>query len=269
MSDFVAKIQAALPTGLVIDDPIDKGGQGAVFRGRLNGKVVAIKLFHPDCDLRRLQRELEVLSKIDCDYLVKVKDSFTVSIDGLRCPLVAYEYLGGGDLKKLLIPTQPPADYATILTIGSQVSTAIRELWNRRIVHRDIKPANIVDAGAGRYVLVDVGFARHLDRSDITAVGLAPGTAGYKSPEQAKGLRNLTTHSDVFSLGVTLYELAAKRHPFGRVQRSIGVISPPKLSDCRTDFPNGLTKLIHQMMSIRPAQRPIDACQRFRQLQDE
>jgi eukaryotic-like serine/threonine-protein kinase len=269
-SDFLTKVQAALPPGYVIDDYLDRGGQGAVFRGAFNGESVAIKLFHPlGNTARRLARELDLLQRVDCPFLVKVRGNHEVTVEGVCYPLVAYEYLPGGDLRDLLRPDSVEVAYRSLCTIGHQISVAVEVLWGNRIVHRDIKPGNIMQSTSERYVLVDVGLARHLDRSDITALGGAPGTLGYKSPEQAGGRRHLTIHSDVFSLGVTLYQLATRRHPFNNDQNLVGRLVPTLLHQVRPSIPVPFSRLIQQMMESRPSDRPANVSQRFRQFSEE
>ena len=264
-SDIIELLRDALPSQYQVEGYLRSGGQGAVFRASLNGQPIALKVFKPghDPEFRRLERELELLERIDCVNLVKVVRTDEIVLAGVNTRVVAYEYLGGGDLRQLLEPGHPTVSTETLLQIGFQISNAIRTLWAERIVHRDVKPANIMQREQGAYVLVDLGLARHLDRSDITAPGAAPGTSGYKSPEQARGVRNLTINSDVFSLGVTLYEIAAHEHPFGRNQLRIGVSEPRPLREIRPDLPGAFSRLIHQMMAVVPAQRPANVYAHF------
>lgn len=260
---LLEQLRVALPDGYLVGDYIDEGGQGSVFAGELRGERVALKLFSANTDPRRIQREVEALSTIDCPNLVKLRAAETVNIDGAPFPLLAYEYLGGGDLRQYLRPDARPIAASELITIGLHVGTAIEALWSRRICHRDIKPANVVRTIDGRYVLVDVGFGRHLDRSNITVPGNTAGTFGYMSPEQFRGRADLTVRSDVFSLGVTLYELAAQRHPFNGNQYTIGTITPPDLSTLRSDLSQQLRDLIRDMLSERVLGRPTNIMPRL------
>ena len=264
-NNLINLLRAAVPAEFQVDGYLDAGGQGAVFLGHYQTQQVALKVFAPNHDQRRLDRELALLQNVDHPNIVKIRTATTVVLNGATCPLVAYEYLPGGDLRKHLAATAAPLTKEQILDLGVEIASAVETLWVNRIVHRDIKPANIVD-GATNHVLVDVGFARHVDRSDLTVVGLVAGTPGYMSPEQARGRRNLTIHSDLFSLGVTLYHLAARRHPFQQNQGLIGFTSPAPLSSLRPDLPTTLTGLIDQMLSVVPAQRPSNLAFRFNQL---
>jgi len=264
-NNLIGLLRAAVPADFQVDTYLDAGGQGAVFLGRYQTQQVALKVFATNHDQRRLDREIALLQNLNHPNIVKIRTATTVVLNGATCPLVAYEYLPGGDLRKHLAANAAPLTKEQILDIGEEIASAVEVLWANRIVHRDIKPANIVD-GSTHHVLVDVGCARHLDRSNLTLVGLAAGTPGYMSPEQARGRRNLTIHSDIFSFGVTLYQLATRRHPFQQNQGLIGFTSPAPLSSLRPDLPPMLTGLIYQMLSVVPAQRPSNLTFRFNQL---
>jgi serine/threonine protein kinase len=264
-NNLIALLRAALPAEFQVDGYLDAGGQGAVFLGRYQTQQVALKVFATNHDKRRLDREIVLIQNLNHPNIVKIRAATTVVLNGAACPLVAYEYLAGGDLRKHLAANAAPLTKEQILDIGEEIASAVEALWLNRIVHRDIKPANIVDS-ATNHVLVDVGCARHVDRSNLTLVGNVAGTPGYMSPEQGRGRRNLTIHSDIFSLGVTLYQLAARRHPFQQNQGLIGFTSPALLSSLRADLPPTLTGLIDQMLSVVPAQRPSNLAFRFNQL---
>jgi eukaryotic-like serine/threonine-protein kinase len=262
VANFEDQLRAAAPQHISISAPLGAGGQGTVFRGTCNASPAAIKVFTPATDARRIDRECQLLSALNCPYVVRILEHFPVTVGTERLRIVVYEYHDGGDLTAHLQTATPQLTEKQLLSIGHQVGMGIATLWASRIVHRDIKPANIVRADDGRHVLVDVGFARHLDLSDITAAGGAPGTRGFRSPEQAKGRRSLTIHSDVFSLGVTLYYLALKRHPFMNADLmiptpvNIGPLSARSLSP-------GFVRLIQQMLEFTPAKRPSDLESRF------
>lgn len=228
-----------------------------MFRGAVDGVPAALKLFTALDDPRRVQREVDILCQVNCPSLVKVLATEQLRITGTDVTLVAYELHTGGDLTAALAPGSPVLIELELARIGRDVGAAVDVLWAKRIVHRDIKPANIVRAANGGYVLVDVGLARHLDRSGVTGAGLAVGTLGYMSPEQARGRRDLTVHSDAFSLGITLYELAARAHPFGRDQgRIVRYVAPASLETIRHDLTPAFCRAVHQMMSPFAAARP-------------
>lgn len=262
-SPFENLLRAALPSHVTISRPLGAGGQGTVFLGECSGQPAAVKVFDAATDVRRVDRECDLLSRLSCPHVVRLIEHFRVTINTESLRIVVYEYHAGGDLSRMHTPGSPPVSEATLLKIGLEVGTGIMTLWNSRIVHRDIKPLNIVQAVDGRYLLVDVGFARHLDLSALTAAGGAPGTRGYRSPEQALGRKSLTLRSDVYSLGMTLFVLAAKRHPFNGAD----IISPTPIdfSQMTTVRPlsRGLLNLIRQMLEYSPARRPSDFVARF------
>jgi len=257
-------LRAALPPEFTIVDYITHGGQAAVFDGHYVGQRAAIKVFSPSADQRRVDREIAALQAIDCEYLVKVRGSTTITVHGDRLPVVAYEFLDGGDLRALL-PPAPQATFPILRDIAIHVSTAIDVLWARRIVHRDIKPANIVRSGV-RNVLADVGLARHVDLPALTLLGGWAGTPGFMSPEQALGRRNLTIHSDVFSFGVTLYCLAAGVHPFNGQQGQIGVVASVPLVQRRADLPVAFCQLVDSMLAVVSHRRPTAVTASFVQM---
>lgn len=240
-----------------IDSPIESGGQGHVYRGTYKGHPAAIKLFNPSGDERRIERELELLQELDIPSVVKILHHEQVELDGEPIHVVAYELHNGGDLRNGIdgLPAQDTG-FDVIRELGLCISTAIEQIWNRRVVHRDIKPANILRRSDGGFVLVDFGFARYVDRSDVTAIGASPGTRGYMSPEQARGRKALTHKSDIFSLGVTLFEVSAGQHPFNTNQALIGTRDPTSLGILRPDLPKSLSNLVHKMLSVTPSSRP-------------
>lgn len=258
-------IRPHLPEDVDVEGPLGEGGQGAVLKGTACGTPAAIKIFRPDTDHRRVDREIELLSSLDCPRVVKLIRAETLAINGESLRLIAYELHGGGDLTRHLDANAAALTPDQLVKIGREVGAAIHSLWQRKIVHRDIKPANIVEGNDGGCVLVDVGLARHVDRSNITIMG-APGTRGYRSPEQARGRKSLTVNSDAWSLGVTLYLLATKTHPFARQD-----VVNPTLVDLgplsrRGDLDPRFVDTIGQMLNFVPARRPSNLVERFTSL---
>lgn len=258
-------LRAALPQDYEVQKPLKAGGQGAVFLGKYKGNDVALKILKPTANPERIERELSLLPKISCKHLVKLISENKIDIQGQMYPLVAYEFYAGGDLRKFC-QNGTAIEETELVKIGCNISCAVESLWPKRIVHRDIKPDNIVKSIDGDYILVDVGLAKHLDLTDLTTPGGAPGTEGYKSPEQAQGRRYLTINSDIFSLGITLYELACQKHPFDKIQSNIGKIKPKPPKDFRSDLSKPFSDLVVQMISVRPSRRPFNIKERFKKL---
>jgi serine/threonine protein kinase len=260
-------VKNCVSAGYVVESFLKGGGQGAVFKGSFQGTPVAIKLYNLQVmdDSRRVIREVELLKNIHHKNIVKVLHYEEKVLLTIPVLVVAYEYIENGDLCQFLTPEAPILTEDQIIDIGFQVASGIELLWagEKRVVHRDIKPANIM-SGVDRYVLVDYGLARHIDMSDITVIG-ACGTMGYMSPEQALGRKALTYKSDVFSLGVTLFGLASKAHPFNGRQPNLTSV-PNNLSALRNDLSNDLTKLITDMMNSEASMRPSKLSDKFQSI---
>lgn len=265
MLDIIEKLNQSVPDNYTVKCPLGQGGQGAVFLGYKDGsQKVALKFFE-SADPERLRREISLLQSVCCDWVVKLLDFCIIRLEERRVPMVVYEYVDGGDLRQA-IRNGEQFEQDTLLQLGEQVGSAIEALWQRRIVHRDIKPENIVRASNRRFVLVDVGLAQHLNLSTITHPAGQPGTSGYRSPEQCGARRRLTVRSDVFSFGVTIFEVATHRHPWDGNQALIGRTEPASLRDLRPDLDTRFVALVEQMLRPRPSERPPNPGSRFRQL---
>lgn len=266
MTDTIKLLNNNLPEDYIVLEQIDDCGQGYVFKGKIQDIDVAFKFFKQDVDIERVKREIQLLKEIDSEYIVKVINNFNIDFLNTKIEVIAYEYLDGKDLRSLLT-TQPSIE--EIVDIGLHVSLALEKIWNRpmkRIVHRDIKPANIIKTKDGRKVLVDFGFARFVDFSDLTSAGKSPGTIGYKSPEQSLGKRNLTIKSDIFSLGVTLFHITTGEHPFDYDQNMILRDPPKDINDFRKNIPTDIVKLINSMMNKIPFLRPNELSEKFERI---
>src|SRR5207253_10854643 len=102
------------------------------------------------------------------------------------------------------------------VTLGSQLCDDLKHAHDKGIVHRDLKPSNIMVLPDGTVKLTDFGIAKDLDVTALTSANCTVGTASYMSPEQCKGERDLTFKSDLYSLGVVLYELLVGQKPLDR-----------------------------------------------------
>lgn len=174
-------------------------------------------------------------------------------LDGVH--FIAQEYVRGQNLKQWLV-SHGTADAATAVHIMRQVIAALSRAARQGIIHRDIKPENIMLAGTGEVKVADFGLARVTSEGQgvgLTQVGVTLGTPLYMSPEQVEGHR-LDPRSDLYSLGVTCYEMLAGRPPFeGDTPLSIAVqhlrTEPPRLETCRQDLPEGLCRIVHRLLA--------------------
>jgi len=261
----VEEISKALPAEYTVSKLLDSGGQGAVFEGTCGGVRAAIKLITPhSTEPKRIDREVQFLRATQHESMVRVIGYTNCVLRGITIPVVAYEFIDGGNLSKWL-DQQPPKGEELLVSLGRQISSAIDVIWNakERVVHRDIKPHNIMERTESQFVLVDFGFAKHVDLSNMTAMGVNPGTPGFMSPEQAGGRINLTSKSDIFSLGVTMFMFATQKHPYKGIQPRGPVKIAEDIHQLRTDLSPEFRSILLSMLSISPSDRPNDLTARF------
>ncbi len=262
-----AKDVAASRIGSVVDKYtlvrlLGQGGMGAVYEAR-HAKLarrVGIKFLLPELAtnrevLRRFENEAKAAGGLEHPNLVAVTDVGTAT-DG--APYLVMEYLEGEDCSKLLRRMGPlPVPRATDIVV--QACRGLAVAHRASIVHRDLKPENlfITDAGDGTDLLkvLDFGIAklRPTDASVVTGTGATFGTAFYMSPEQARGAGDVDPRTDVWSLGVVLYELLTGRKPFQgeqflQVIYQILSVEPPPASSVRPGLPAKLSEIIERAM---------------------
>ncbi len=160
----------------------------------------------------RFQREGRTAAKLSHPVIVRVYDAGESEFEGHETSYIVMEYVPGGDLKDF-VDEHGALPGARLAAIGESVAAGLAHAHERGIVHRDIKPHNILMDEKDRPRLTDFGIARALDSPQATRTGAYLGTALYSAPEQLKG-EKVTPKSDVYSLGVTLYEAATGAVPF-------------------------------------------------------
>lgn len=235
---------------IIVESALAKGGQGSVYRGTFQGKKAAIKVYEPSAEVTRVDREVEKLQQIESDYVVQLLDHGELTIQKLPCKFVIYSLINGEPLDK--ISEEPTGK--EVRRLLHDVMRALDAFWALRIVHRDIKPGNVIRASDGRFVVIDLGLAKHLDQSTITQFGFTCGTQGYMSPEQMKGRRGLTYRSDLFSLGILAYEFASRRHPYLGIQQRVEKHNPVRLSTV-SNVTEETSALVHRLLNPNPLLR--------------
>ncbi len=211
---------------------LGEGGMGAVFEAKHTGtgRRVALKTIHPDKLrtpqlLARFQVEARATGGIESEHVVQV---FDVDVDQeKKIPFLAMEYLVGRDLDDLLeAHGKLPQEIA--LRIAVQVCLGLERAHELGILHRDIKPANLLlserDGGECRMKIVDFGLAKLFAEAEegadkgLTVTGMLLGSPHYMSPEQARASKRIDTRTDVWSLGMVIYELLTGQTAFAGVE---------------------------------------------------
>jgi serine/threonine protein kinase len=202
--------------GYEIISEIGRGGMAAVFRAQQisMNRMVALKILprqflNDDTYLQRFHREVQIVSQLEHRNIVPVYD-FGEQDDQ---PFIVMRYMAGGSADARLSHDGMPLE--DILTIFDQVAPALDYAHSKQVLHRDLKPSNILLDESGGAYLTDFGIARILGEGGagtITTQGVV-GTPSYMSPEQAQG-KPMDSRSDLYSLGVMLFELATGSRPF-------------------------------------------------------
>ena len=209
--------------------------------------------------LARFEREAEILKQLKHPNIVRLFGHGKYQ----KTPYYAMEFIEGETLERVLA-RRDRLPWDEIVVLGQQLCAALQHAHEQGIVHRDLKPSNLMVLSNGTLKLTDFGIAKDLDETQLTSANCTVGTASYMSPEQCRGERNLTHKSDLYSLGVVLYELVTGRKPFQAdnamemfLQHVQGTFERP--SRRVLDVPVWLDTLICQLLEKKPEKRPIDA----------
>jgi serine/threonine-protein kinase len=258
-----------------IVEEVASGGMAVVYRAIQDplGRTVAIKALKSSAAaeeniVTRFEREAKSLANLQHENIIHVYD-FHRERGAL---FIVMEYVPGTDLYDLLDRCgRLPYDVAAI--VAMQVARALDYVHYRGIVHRDIKPANIMVSRAGGVKLMDFGIARDQNFADLTEAGTGIGTPAYMSPEQVLGDK-LDARSDIFSLGVVLYQMLTGRKPFVEdEQRSamhkIRLEKHTRVRKLNPEIPRELERIVDRCLEKQPrdrwrsAQHMVMALERF------
>ena len=243
-----------------ITERIGIGGMAEVYRAQDNvlGRLVAVKVMLPQYAAdpnftKRFKQEAAAAANLQSPYIVNVYD--WGQDDGTY--YIVMEFVRGSDLKTAIVQ-RGAINQRKVAEIGSQVCQALSVAHNQDIIHRDIKPQNIMVQPDGNVKVMDFGIAR-AKNSVMTQTSSVLGTAHYISPEQAQG-KDLTAASDIYSLGIVLYEATTGQLPFDgpdAVSVALKQVNdlpvPPR--EINPDIDPGLEAIIMKAMAKNPAER--------------
>jgi serine/threonine protein kinase len=264
MTDSTVAMDLSLQVGKYeVQKLISKGATGTVYLAKdtFSGREVALKTIEPevfrDPEFGTVYRqqflnEASLAGKLRHPHIVAIFDAVVRENSGY----IAMEYVDGGDLSQHARPGKllPVGD---VLQLGFKCCGALEYAFREGIVHRDIKPANLMIAKSGVVKISDFGAA-HLRKSQAVQTA-AMGSPFYMSPEQLER-HELTFHSDMYSLGVVLYELLTGQRPFTAdnleaLRRKILQQPPVAPSNLRKDLPKELDGVLLRVLAKKPGQR--------------
>ena len=255
-----------------IEERLDEGGMGTVYRAThvLMEKTVAIKVLHPslaadDKIVQRFTREARAASRISHPHALSVTD-FGEAENGIV--FLVMEYLRGRTLKEI-IKSEGPMPLERVVKIIRQVCGALEAAHAEGVVHRDLKSDNImleeVGGGDDWAKVLDFGIAKIQEDANskdpgLTAPNLIIGTPQYMSPEQCAQASEIDSRSDIYSLGVILYEMLVGHVPFSGASPTAIMLKhiqepAPSVLEERKDVPPAIGRVVSRAMSKRPEDR--------------
>ncbi len=252
--------------GTVLDDRYEIlsvkgiGGMAVVLkaRDRLKNRVVAIKMLNEkhsndSVSIRRFVNESRAIALLSNEHIVDIYD---VAFTG-KSKYIVMEYIDGITLREYM-RRNGPLGFEQSMDFIMQILSALQHAHEKGVVHRDIKPQNIMVQSNGRLKVTDFGIAQISD-SEKGNSGVAMGTVYYISPEQASG-KTTTFSSDLYSVGIMLYEMATGKLPFeGDTPLSIAMMqvntAPARPSKINPQIPHGLEQIILRALNKEPQNR--------------
>jgi len=245
---------------------IGRGGMGVVYHAvdtALEREVALKELPLHLCAqgelTRRFRQEVRLLARLSHPCIVQVHDL----IEDRGRLWIALELVNGGNLADAMQRRGGALPWEEVVRLASQMAEGLAFAHARRVVHRDIKPLNVLltDDLAPAAKLTDFGLARLLESTDHTQIGALLGSARYMSPEQVGG-RPADGRSDIYSLGITLFEMLCGRAPFeGDVASVLAQHlsgTPPAVGELCPGLPPALATLVMSMLARPPEDRPRD-----------
>ena len=256
--DLIGRVRQALGDRYTVITAVGRGGNATLYGAfDTDGRKVAIKVLHPELTVSvaadRFLREIRWAAKLDHPHIAPLLDSGeTDYLLWFVMPFVS------GETLRQVMRRERTLRIDRAVRIATEVLDALGHAHDHGLAHRDIKPDNIVlSEEQGGAILVDFGIARAIASSGedrVTRSGFVVGTEEYMSPEQASGSPDIDGRTDVYSLGVVLFEALAGRPPFSAASAAAVLdmqqhATPPDLRKLRRDVPRNLSDAVMKALS--------------------
>ena len=243
-----------------VEGTLGSGGLGTVYRVRhqISQRDEAMKVLHPEQTgtlemAERFRREIQLLASLNHPNIARLNTAFYFE----QQLVMMMELVEGEDLRSLSRRTR--ISIPQLLDYGMQALRALDYAHARGVVHRDIKPANLMVSPTGLMKVLDFGIAHQESSAELTLAGSVVGSPIYMSPEQVRGDK-ATAQSDIYSFGVTMYELIAGEAPirgansYGLMMAHLNTVPKP-LHEVRPEIPRYLSNALARALEKEPNQR--------------
>jgi eukaryotic-like serine/threonine-protein kinase len=251
----------------LIDEELGSGSMGTVYRGVRNtgkSRIAAVKVIGSEQmakgeGFKRFVREIEILKKLRHANIVR----YMAHGKSGKTYYYAMEYIPGPTLEKLLA-SHGPLFWVDVARYAIQICDALHYSHENSIVHRDLKPSNLMVTPADTIKLTDFGIAKDLDATQLTATNRALGTVAYMAPEQFRGAHEVSHKTDLYALGIMMYQMLTGELPFAATSivamMNCQIHVPAPRASAKTGIiPIQLDKLVLKLMAKSPHDRPLDA----------